>query len=114
MNSQCISALVLLDLSAAFDTIDHNILLSRLNSCFGISDTAHALLSSYLSQHSQSVAIGQTFSSNLSLLRVVPQGSVFGSLFFTLYTTPLSHLVTDSSLQLHYYPDETQIYISFS
>ena len=114
MNSQRISALVLLDLSAAFDTIDHNILLNRLNSCFGISDTAHALLSSYLSQRSQSVATGQTFSSSIPLLRGVLQGSVLGPLLFTLYTTPQSHLLTNSSLQFHFYADDTQIYISFS
>jgi hypothetical protein len=114
MDNQRVSALVLLDLSAAFDTIDHNILLSRLNSCFGISNTAHSLLSSYLSQRSQSVAIDQTFSPNLPLLRGVPQGSVLGPLLFTLYTTPLSHLLTDSSLKFHFYADDTQIYISFS
>src|ERR1700730_1681440 len=90
MNRQRISALVLLDISAAFDTIDHNILLSRLNSCLGISDTAHALLSSYLSQRSHSVTIGQTLSSNQPLLHDVPQGSLLGPLLFTLHTTPLS------------------------
>ena len=109
MNLQRVSALILLDLSAAFDTIDHNILLSRLNSCFGISNTAHSLLASYLSHRSQSVAIDQTLSPSLPLLRGVPQGSVLGPLLFTLYTTPLSHLLTDSSLQFHFYADDTQI-----
>ena len=86
MDNQRVSALVLLDLSAAFDTIDHNILLSRFNSCFGISNTATSLLSSYLSQRSQSVAIDQTFSPNLPLLRGVPQESILGPFLFTLYT----------------------------
>src|SRR5688572_21112770 len=85
MNRQRVSALVPLDLSAAFDTIDHNILLSRLSSCFGISNTAHSLLASYLFQRSQSVTIENSFSLNLPLLRGVPQGSVIGPLLFALY-----------------------------
>ena len=106
--------MVLLDLSAAFDTIDHNILLKRLNSCFGISQTAFSLLSSYVTNRSQSVVIGEEHSSELPLLHGVPQGSVLGPLLFTLYTTPLSHLLTDTSIQFHIYADDTQLYISFS
>ena len=88
MNSQQVSALVLLDLSAAFDTIDHSILTNRLKTCYGISDSAFSLLSSYLSCRTQSVIIGQDCSSELPLLRGVPQGSVLGPLLFSLYTTP--------------------------
>ena len=72
------------------------------------------MISSYLSKRSQSVTIDNTFSLNLPLLRGVPQGSVLGPLLFTLYTTPLSHLLADSSLQFHFYADDTQIYLSFS
>jgi hypothetical protein len=114
MNRQHVSALVLLDLSAAFDTIDHNILLKRLNSSFGISDSAFSLLSSYLCNRLQSVAIDHKHSSVLPLLRGVPQGSVLGPLLFSLYTTPLSHILEDSSIQFHFYADDTQLYISFT
>ena len=113
-NRQKVSALVLLDLSAAFDTIDHDILLKRLNSCFGISQTAYSLLLSYLTNCTQAVVIEQEFSSQLPLHRGVPQGSVLGPLLFTLYTTPLSNLLIDSLIQFHFYADDTQLYISFS
>src|SRR5437870_10594245 len=114
MNKQRVSALVLLDLSAAFDTIDHNTLLNRLNSYFGISYSAFSLLSSYLSNRSQSVFVDNEFSSKLPLFRGVPQGSVLGPLLFSLYTTPLSHLLADTSIQFQFYANDTQLYISFS
>ena len=108
-----VSALLLLDLSAAFDTIDHDILISRLSSTFGISNSALSLLTSYLTGRSQSVCIDQTFSPEVPLLHGVPQGSVLGPLLFTLYTTPLSELLDNSSVQFHLYADDTQLYISF-
>ena len=114
MNRQHVSALVLLDLSAAFDTIDHTILLNRLKSTFGISDSAFSMVSSYLCNRSQSVAVHHEYSPTLSLLRGVPQGSVLGPLLFSLYTTPLSNILADSSVQFHFYADDTQLYVSFS
>ena len=114
MNHQKVSALVLLDMSAAFDTIDHGILLNRLRSSFGISDSAFSLLSSYLADRSQTVTIDQECSNESPLIRGVPQGSVLGPLLFTLYTTPLSHLLASSSVRFHFYADDTQLYVPFS
>ena len=114
INTQKVSALILLDLSAAFDTIDHNILLTRLQSNFGISGTALSLLSSYLTNRSQSVLIGNHSSSSSPLLTGVPQGSVLGPLLFCLYTSPLSHIFSNSPVSYHLYADDTQLYISFS
>ena len=114
MERQQVSALVLLDLTAAFDTIDHQLLLSRLKSVFGISGTAHTLLSSYLSDRFQSVSIRSHCSDQHPLLYGVPQGSVLGPLLFTLYTTPLASLLENSQISFHLYADDTQLYISFS
>jgi len=113
MDQQKLSALVLLDLSAAFDTIDHEILLTRLSSYFGISGCAHDLISSYLVDRTQSVSIGNHNSSPSPVTTGVPQGSVLGPLLFSLYTTPLSHLLSDSGVFFHLYADDTQLYISF-
>src|SRR6218665_3938685 len=112
-----VSCLCLLDISAAFDTIDHNLLLHRLSSWFGISGTALLWFKSYLSSRSFSVKASNHTSQPLPLSCGVPQGSVLGPLFFILYTTPLSHLIDTSSVQSvdhHLYADDTQLFISFS
>jgi hypothetical protein len=113
-NQQKVSALVLLDLSAAFDTIDHGILLTRLSSTFGISGQALSLLSSYLLGRTQSVAVGTHSTKPSPLTTGVPQGSVLGPLLFTLYTSPISHILSNSPVSFHLYADDTQLYISFS
>jgi len=114
MDKRRVSALVLLDLSAAFDTVDHNILLSRLSLNFGISSSALSILSSYLSDRTQSVHIHYNSSPSSHLLTGVPQGSVLGPVLFNLYTTPLSYLLNTSDVAYHMYADDTQIYFSFS
>lgn len=109
-----VTALILLDLSAAFDTIDHNILLTRLSSTFGICGPALNLLTSYITDRHQFVNIDSHSSDSASITSGVPQGSVLGPLLFTLYTTPLSNLLEDSAASFHLYADDTQLYISFS
>lgn len=109
-----VSALVLLDLSAAFDTVDHQILLTRLSSYFGIRDSALEFLSSYLVNRTQSVMIDSSISTPTLSLSGVPQGSILGPLLFSLYTTPLAANLQDSELRFHMYADDTQLYISFS
>jgi hypothetical protein len=113
MSLQQVSCLCLLDLSAAFDTTDHSILIHRLSSWFGISGCALSSVKSYLSNRSFYVNLTGTKSSVFQLLYRVPQGSVLGPLFFILYTTPLSHIISKSASNHHLYADDTQLYMSF-
>ncbi len=86
----CISLLVLLDLSAAFDTIDHNILLNRLENSVGISGSALAWFKLYLSDRHQFVAVNEEVSYRSQVQYGVPQGSVLGPLLFTCYPWEIS------------------------
>ncbi len=86
----CISLLVLLDLSAAFDTIDHNILLNRLEHSVGISGSTLAWFKSYLSDRHQFVAVNEEVSYRSQVQYGVPQGSVLGPLLFTCYPWEIS------------------------
>ena len=114
MSLQQITCLTLLDLSAAFDTIDHSILLERLSAWFGITSTALSWIKSYLLNRSFYVNIDNTKSPVFQLLYGVPQGSVLGPLLFILYTTPLSTVISNSSANHHLYADDTQLFLSFS
>jgi Reverse transcriptase (RNA-dependent DNA polymerase) len=102
--------LVLLDLSAAFDTVDHAILLKRLQMSFGFDGAMISWFLSYLSGRSQYVRRGASRSSLTRLKCGFPQGSVLGQIFSILQTANLVGLIQQFGLHLHLYADDTQIY----
>ena len=105
--------LLLLDLSGAFYTVNHSLLLSRLENSFGITGTVLQWFHSYLTGRSQFVEINDTKSSVRDLTVGVPQGSVLGPILYLLYTAPLADIIRSHGLVYHFYADDTQLYISF-
>ena len=91
MEKKRVTVLTLLDLSAAFNTIDHAALLKLLSSWFGISGIALDWIQSY--DRGQTVKIGENLSDSYTIKFGVPQGSVLGPILLTLYTTPLSSII---------------------
>ena len=115
MSEGSTTALTLLDLSAAFDTIDHSILFHRLHDCYGINGLALSWFESYLSDRTLSVKVGSVLSHPMVLKFGVPQGSVLGPLLFSMYTNPLSSIIqSHRGIKHHFYADDTQLYITLS
>jgi hypothetical protein len=109
----CGNALLLLDLSAAFDTIDHATLVDRLSVSFGIRGMALNWFRSYLSGRKQCVAINGDCSPDVVLMTGVPLGSVLDPVLFTTYVNPVRTLATPFGVKMHQFSDDTQVYLSF-
>ncbi|KAI0238381.1 hypothetical protein LSAT2_010939 [Lamellibrachia satsuma] len=107
------TTLVLVDFSAAFDTINHDILIRRLRLRYGFVGKALDWIISYLQERTQRIVIGGQSSSTTTLTAGVPQGSVLGPLLFSLYVQPIGDIIRAHGLFFHHYADDLQIYSHF-
>lgn len=112
LSGQNACLMVLLDLSAAFDTVDHTQLLSTLRD-LGIRGRALEWFASYLKDRHQVVSIGQNTSQSQQLVCGVPQGSVLGPVLFTVYTASLGKLLRSRKMNYQLYADDSSLYIMF-
>ena len=106
-------ALLLLDSSSAFDTIDHQILFTKLRHNFNFGTKAINTIKSYLTNRSFSVKINKTTGTPKLIQTGVPQGSLLGPLLYILYTKELDSIAKKHNLEISTYADDIQLYISF-
>ena len=105
------TCLVALDLSAAFDTLDHATIIDRLRHTFGIESAAIDWLTSYLTNRSQFVKFGDVLSPPTHCSIGVPQGSVLGPILFSLFISPVAGVISNFGVSFHQFADDTQLYI---
>src|SRR5208282_1211615 len=108
------SLLVLLDLSAAFDTIDLNTLVHRVERTFGITGTALQWLQSYVNERSQFVSVGGIQSMTTTNEFGIPQGSCLGPCLFALYVAPIAGVIESFCVSHAQNADDTQLYIAIN
>ena len=101
---------IFIDLSKAFDTLDHRILLSKLET-YGIRGVALSLMKSYLTGRDQYVSFNSTASDTLGIRYGVPQGSILGPLLFLLYMNDITNCCDDPNVQFVLYADDTNIFV---
>ena len=104
---------LLLDLTAAFDTVDHTMLLGDLRR-FGVGGLVLQWFDSYLNERSFKVCIDENLSEECIMPTGVPQGSILGPILFTMYTVELSHLLKSINISCHFYADDTQLFFKIS
>ena len=108
-----LTLLVLLDLSVAFDMVDHGILLRMLQSLFGLRGRALSWFQSYLQGRAQHISGNGTLSNRFALECGVQQGSHLGLLIFAIYTSEVFEILCSHLPSAHVYADDTQLYMSF-
>ena len=100
---------IYLDLSKAFDTVNHKILLNKLNN-YGIRGNVNRWFQSYLCNRTQITSVNGIFSDEVGVSYGVPQGSVLGSLLFLIYVNDIAHVLPDNNIRL--FADDTNIFIT--
>ena len=111
-DSQKTTLLGLLDMSAAFDTVDFEILLSRLETSYCLSGTVLKWLTSFVTGRTQAVVFDGNSSPQVKLICGVPQGSVLGPLLFVLYAADVLKIANSHGVQIHAFADDLQTYVS--
>lgn len=111
-DAQQVTLLALLDLSAAFDCVDHSLLLQRLEQKFGLKDDVLRWLTSFITGRSQQVMYDGHLSPVRPVQFGVPQGSVLGPLLFVLYTAEIGDVVANHGFCFHQYADDLQVYVA--
>ena len=106
--------LVLLNLSAAFDTVDPSILRTRLRSKLGLNGAALSWFCSFLSGRIQRISVQGALSNVFYLRYGVPQGSCLGPLLFNIYSSNIFDIVGRHLPKVHFYADDSQLYLSFN
>ena len=113
LDSNQVVLVVLLDQSAAFDTVDHKIFISRLSKRTGVRSTPLSWFESYLSGWSSQVDIAGELSNPTNLEFGLPQGSIVGPIAYSIYTLPVGDIARHHGINYHLYADDIQLYISF-
>ena len=106
--------MVLLYMSAAFDTVDHSILLHRLQTRFGMGGVVESWFSTYLHNRTVKVNVKNTFSKEHLLTYSLPQGSIIGPQGFKLYTAPVGDIIREYGVYFHSYVDDIQLFAEFN
>ncbi len=113
LDNHLAAVLVLLDLTVAFDTVDHDILISTLETHIGVVGKALDWFKFYLSSQHQSVYINGTKFDTKELRSGIPQGSIFSPDLLVIYSLPFADLIHKHHVPFHFFADDGQLYIIF-